>query len=176
MTLLDRYRQVRGQTEALVEGLSAEDMTPQSMPDASPAKWHLAHTAWFFETFVLDSACPGWTPVDPRYAVLFNSYYRGVGERFERPCRGLLTRPSVAEVMAYRRAVDEAMVNSWAQLTEEARDLVALGLHHEQQHQELLLTDIKHLFSINPLEPAWEQGPRPPLRTSERARLEHPGG
>ena len=73
MTLLDRYRQVRGQTEALVEGLSAEDMTPQSMPDASPAKWHLAHTAWFFETFVLDSACPGWTPVDPRYAVLFNS-------------------------------------------------------------------------------------------------------
>ncbi len=142
------YAAVRAATEALCTGLTVEDYVAQSMPDASPTKWHLAHTTWFFETFVL-AAQPGHRPFHPQYGFLFNSYYESVGERWARPQRGLLTRPTVAEVMQYRRHVDEAMAR-----VAEPKDVLELGLHHEQQHQELIVTDVKHLLSLNPLEPA----------------------
>ncbi|HEY1586104.1 MAG TPA: ergothioneine biosynthesis protein EgtB [Polyangia bacterium] len=145
--LLD-YGEVRKATEALCQGLAVEDFVAQSMPDASPLKWHLAHTTWFFETFVL-AALPGYRPFDPRYAFLFNSYYEAVGARWDRPSRGLLTRPTVEEVLRYRAHVDARMSEI------EANDVVALGLHHEQQHQELMLTDAKHLFALNPMEPVF---------------------
>ncbi|PPE70698.1 ergothioneine biosynthesis protein EgtB [Caldimonas thermodepolymerans] len=156
------YRAVREQTEALAEGLSAEDCLLQSMPDASPVKWHLAHTTWFFETFVLERAVPGYRSVDPAYRRLFNSYYVGVGERHPRPERGMLSRPTLDEVRAYRCLVDERMAGLLAQpdLPDDLAALVELGLHHEQQHQELVLTDLKHHFSRNPLAPAYR--PRPP--------------
>jgi len=131
------------------------------MPDASPAKWHLAHTTWFFETFVLTEAAPGYRPFDPRFGYLFNSYYNSVGAQYPRPRRGVLTRPDLDEVRRYRARVDEQME---ALLTAASKEdfeswwsVVEIGLHHEQQHQELLLTDIKHLFSCNPLEPAFHE-------------------
>jgi ergothioneine biosynthesis protein EgtB len=157
MALLDAYRAVRGQTAALCAPLSAEDQLVQSMSDASPTKWHLAHTSWFFETFVLEPGAAGYRPFDPTYRFLFNSYYETVGARLERPRRGLLSRPSLADVQAYRRHVDDAM----ARLLEPGLDdparagTVELGLHHEQQHQELILTDIKHVLGSNPLRPAY---------------------
>ncbi|MBC8069498.1 MAG: ergothioneine biosynthesis protein EgtB [Deltaproteobacteria bacterium] len=152
------FRAVRGRTVGLVEGLSAEDMVVQSMPDASPAKWHLAHLTWFFETFVLAEFAPEYRSPDPRYAVLFNSYYVGVGEAYPRAQRGLITRPGVAEVLEYRAHVDAAIEGllADAQLSAEARARIELGLHHEQQHQELLLMDLKHAFSHNPLSPAYD--------------------
>jgi ergothioneine biosynthesis protein EgtB len=133
------------------------------MPDASPAKWHLAHTSWFFETFLLSPHLPGFRPFCPRYAYLFNSYYNAVGERVPRPKRGLISRPTAEEVYRYRAFIDERV----AQLLEESDEerlrqvapLLVLGLHHEQQHQELLLTDIKHLFGCNPLRPAYQEKP-----------------
>jgi ergothioneine biosynthesis protein EgtB len=129
------------------------------MPDASPAKWHLAHTTWFFETFVLLPALPGHAPHHPQFAVLFNSYYQGVGPQFPRPRRGMLTRPNVAEVREYRERVDEAMDRLFRTLPDAAFDEVAarieLGLHHEEQHQELILTDVLHLLSQNPLDPVY---------------------
>ncbi|KWW37063.1 ergothioneine biosynthesis protein EgtB [Cupriavidus metallidurans] len=154
--LLSQYRHVRSATEAMVADLSDADATVQSMDDASPAKWHLAHTTWFFEEFVLAARLPDYEPVDPQYRYLFNSYYEAVGARHPRPRRGLLTRPSLDEVLAYREAVDEAMESLLmrAQTDDEAA-LITLGLHHEQQHQELLLTDILHLFAQNPLRPAY---------------------
>jgi len=162
MRLLDQYRAVRRQTEVLADGLSAEDQQVQSMPDASPTKWHLAHTSWFFETFVLssDAAFSYRSPV-PRYRMLFNSYYDAVGEKFDRSRRGTLSRPSLAEVRHYRQQVDEAVVR----LLDEERAsptvlrTVELGLHHEQQHQELILTDIKHALGSNPLQPAYGASP-----------------
>lgn len=153
--MADAYRQVRAHTETLAAPLSPEDACAQSMPDASPAKWHLAHTTWFFETFVLERFEPGFEPFAPAYRVLFNSYYNAVGDKHPRPQRGLLTRPSLEEVKAYRAQVDARLLALLPSLPPEALELVELGLHHEQQHQELLLTDVLHLFSCNPLAPAY---------------------
>ena len=150
------YRQVRHQTRALVGGLSDADATAQSMPDASPAKWHLAHTTWFFEAMVLQAHDPAYRPFDPQYGLLFNSYYETLGPRHARPKRGLLTRPTLAQINLYRDHVDQAMANLLQRGGDaRIRALVELGCHHEQQHQELLLTDILHLFSENPLHPAY---------------------
>lgn len=156
------YREVRAATMALVEPLSEADAQVQSMPDASPAKWHLAHTTWFFETFVLEGHEPNFRAHDPAYRVLFNSYYHGVGEQHSRPERGLITRPGLAEVMAYRRAVDARVLALLAgRPAPAATALLTLGLHHEQQHQELILTDLLHLLSRNPLRPVYRQAPPP---------------
>jgi len=175
--LKDRLLSVRARTLALVAGLSAEDMVVQSMPDASPVKWHLAHTTWFFETFVLVPHA-GRAPVNPDWGYLFNSYYDAVGPRHPRPRRGLLTRPPVAEVLAWRSAVDAALADLLeAEVPPAVLDLLELGLNHEQQHQELILTDVKHLLSGNSLRPAWRTpadtapGPVPPL-----GWVAHPGG
>ncbi len=158
-SLTARYREVRGATEALAAPLAGEDQTPQSMPDASPVKWHRAHTTWFFETFVLEKAAPGYVAFDPAYRVLFNSYYNAVGEQYARPDRGLVTRPGIAEVARYRKHVDDAILGllEAGSLAEESRSVVELGLHHEQQHQELLVTDLKHLFGQNPLHPVYRE-------------------
>ncbi len=157
--LAQRFLQVRAQTERLIEPLSAEDCQLQSMPDASPAKWHLAHITWFFETFVLERFETGFKPFDGSFRVLFNSYYNGVGEQYLRPRRGLISRPSLQEVLAYRRQVNQRVLGlisstDMAGRIELAR-LIELGLHHEQQHQELLLTDIQHALSFNPQRPAY---------------------
>ncbi len=156
MNLLDRYRDARARTEALAAPLSAEDQTVQSMPDASPTKWHRAHTTWFFETFLLDPLVDAYAPFHPSYGYLFNSYYEAAGARHPRPQRGLVTRPGVAEIRNYRAHVDEAMGAFLADgVAAEHESLVELGLHHEQQHQELLLMDAKHLLGTNPLWPAY---------------------
>jgi ergothioneine biosynthesis protein EgtB len=156
--LTDWYEAVRAQTEHLCAPLQAEDYVVSSMPDVSPTKWHLAHTSWFFETFVLGPHLSGYRPRDPRYAYLFNSYYVQAGERHCRAQRGLVTRPTVAEVYAYRAHVDAAMERLLERdLAPEVAALVELGLHHEQQHQELLLADIKHVFWTNPLRPAYRE-------------------
>jgi ergothioneine biosynthesis protein EgtB len=164
LALSESYARTRRETEALAARLSHEDQTIQSMDDASPTKWHLAHTTWFFETVVLQPYAKGYAPFNPDYAFLFNSYYESLGPRHARPRRGMLTRPSVEEVLQYRRCVDEAMSGLVATLISERRAqlarLIELGLHHEQQHQELILTDIKHAFSLNPLLPAYA-APRP---------------
>lgn len=153
----DRYLQVRATTAGLAAPLSAEDCAVQSMPDASPTKWHLAHTSWFFETFVLTPYVPGYAPFDPAYRTLFNSYYVAVGARHPRPQRGLLTRPSLADVMRYRAHVDAAVAEALQRpsLAPEAASAIELGLQHEQQHQELILTDIKHALSCNPTHPTY---------------------
>jgi ergothioneine biosynthesis protein EgtB len=155
--LAPRYRAIRAATEALAAPLSAEDCAIQSMPDASPVKWHLAHTSWFFETFVLEPHLPGYRLHDAAFRVLFNSYYNAVGDKHPRPQRGLLSRPSLDAVRDYRAHVDAAMAALLAR-TEAASGLgglIDLGLNHEQQHQELILTDVKHLLSCNPLKPAY---------------------
>ena len=162
--LATRFAQVRGLTAALVEPLSDADATVQSMPDASPAKWHLAHTTWFFETFVLRDHVPGYRLQDARFPFLFNSYYEAEGTRHARSARGMVTRPSLDEVLGYRAAVDAALIAALPDLPPAALELVALGCHHEEQHQELLLTDLLHLFSLNPLEPAmWDPAPKMPV-------------
>jgi ergothioneine biosynthesis protein EgtB len=154
--LISEYQSVRATTEALAAPLSDEDCVAQSMPDCSPAKWHLAHTTWFFETFVLEREIPGYKAVDTAYRVLFNSYYQSVGEQYARPQRGLLTRPSRREVMAYRSAIDARMLDLLARgVSAATAAIIELGLNHEQQHQELLLTDIKHLLGLNPMVPAY---------------------
>ncbi|MEO3428443.1 ergothioneine biosynthesis protein EgtB [Pelagibius sp. CAU 1746] len=167
--LLDGFRKLRARSDALAAPLSPEDMTPQSMEDASPTKWHLAHTSWFFEAFILREHQPGYRDFRPGYNYLFNSYYEAVGRRHARPRRGLVTRPGVEEVRAYRRHVDAAI----GALIHDAPDdvwaavapLLELGLHHEMQHQELLLTDILHLLAQNPLDPAYREAR--PARGSE---------
>jgi ergothioneine biosynthesis protein EgtB len=162
--LASRYDAVRGLSVALVAPLSDADATVQSMEDASPAKWHLAHTTWFFETFVLRDFVPGYALHDDRFPFLFNSYYEAEGRRHSRARRGMVTRPSLDEVLAYRAAVDAALAAALPNLPEEARALIRLGCHHEEQHQELLLTDILHLFSENPIEPAiWPGTPKVPV-------------
>lgn len=158
-TLPERYAAVRRQTERLAEPLSEADCQVQSMPDASPVKWHLAHVTWFFETFVLERHERDFRPHHPAFRVLFNSYYNGIGEQHPRPQRGLVTRPGLAEVRAWRRAVDERMAGLLAGPVSPAlAAVVELGLQHEQQHQELILTDLRHLLSCNPLDPVY----RPP--------------
>ena len=175
-SLLTRYLAVRAATGALTAPLSPEDCQIQSMPDASPAKWHLAHTAWFFETFLLGPALSGYAPFDPAFGYLFNSYYEAAGPRHARPQRGLLTRPSLDEVMAYRAHVDDGMarlIGSGA--ADEA--LVVIGLNHEQQHQELILMDILHAFSCNPLEPAYRsEGEVAPAPSKAAAWVGFDGG
>ena len=151
------FLQIRKQTEALVATLSAEDCQLQSMPDASPAKWHLAHLTWFFETFILETFEKNFKAFNTSFRVLFNSYYNGIGDKHPRAQRGLISRPTFSEVMAYRKAVDErvlAVLDKHLQDSELAQ-LITLGLQHEQQHQELLLTDIKHAFAMNPAKPAY---------------------
>ena len=171
--LAERFRAVRSFTTTLAEPLSEEDCVVQSMPDASPTKWHLAHTSWFFETFVLARAVPNYRLFHPAYGFLFNSYYEAVGQRHPRPERGLLTRPTLDEVRRYRQHVDAAMGDLFSAPSGLAREIqpgvdvafvTRLGLEHEQQHQELLLTDILHAFSCNPLRPAYraETSPRAP--------------
>jgi ergothioneine biosynthesis protein EgtB len=151
---ISRYQLIRAHTEYLAAHLTPEDQCVQSMPDASPAKWHRAHTTWFFEEFVLGPFVPGYRPFDPAYRYLFNSYYEQVGPRHPRPQRGLLTRPSAEQVAAYRVHVDGAMAQLQTALPAELVALIELGLQHEQQHQELLVTDMLHAFSFNPLAPA----------------------
>lgn len=159
-SLSSHYHYVRQHSLSLIEGLSGEDCQLQSIPEASPLKWHLAHTSWFFETFVLATLEKPHAPFNPAFGVLFNSYYLGIGERHARPERGMLSRPSLETVLAYRAYIDQHM----QQLLVDAENLPAalsalieLGLNHEQQHQELMLTDLKHHFSRNPLAPAWRE-------------------
>jgi ergothioneine biosynthesis protein EgtB len=167
--MASRYREVRGVTEAICSPLETEDYVVQSMPDASPVKWHLAHTSWFFETFVLKAVRKGVAAGHPQYAFLFNSYYNAIGERIARSERGLLSRPTVAEVYAYRAAIDDGVLGLLDRIDEptwtKLRDLIELGLHHEQQHQELILTDLKHALSRNPLRPSYrDRGKDEPSR------------
>ncbi|MBV8938477.1 MAG: DinB family protein, partial [Alphaproteobacteria bacterium] len=171
--LIGEYRSIRALSMRLTDTLSAEDQMLQSMPEASPAKWHLAHTTWFFETFVLAPHEAAYRPFDPAFSALFNSYYQALGTPFFRHRRGLLSRPGVEEVQAWRAHVDEAMEDLLAEgCASKMESLILLGLHHEQQHQELLLTDIKHAFFQNPLLPAYRQSRAPegqaaPLRWVE---------
>jgi ergothioneine biosynthesis protein EgtB len=173
-----RYGAVRAATVALCAPLQIEDYVVQSMPDASPAKWHLAHTSWFFEEFVLREAAPNYRFHDERFRFLFNSYYNSVGRMHTRQRRGLLSRPSVSEVLAYRSCVDERMQELLrGELPEARAAVITLGINHEEQHQELILTDIKHLLSRNPLKPAYAAGvaPRPGTAAALSYR-ELPGG
>ena len=163
-TRTERYVRVRRQTEDICKPLATEDYVIQSMEDVSPSKWHLAHTTWFFETFVLGEYKSDYVPLNEDYAFLFNSYYVQAGERFSRPHRGLLSRPTVSEVYDYRAHVDENMLlllDSGGISPETAR-VIDIGLNHEQQHQELLVTDLKHVFSVNPLYPAYSSEPVTP--------------
>ena len=181
-SLADRYGAVRRFTEALASPLSPEDQTVQSMPDVSPTKWHRAHTTWFFETFLLGPRLAGYRERCPAYGYLFNSYYEAVGARHPRAARGVITRPGVEEVAAYRRHVDDAMAELVDRVERDPADgepeLVELGLNHEQQHQELLLMDIKHVLSCNPLQPAYRPAPASGRRGPAPAPTwhEHPGG
>ncbi|HEV6965738.1 ergothioneine biosynthesis protein EgtB [Roseateles sp.] len=172
----DLLRATRARSLQLAAPLSDEDAQLQSMPDASPAKWHLAHATWFFETLVLAPYLPDYRLFDERWPRLFNSYYESLGPRHARPQRGLLSRPSMAEVRAYRAHVDAALADLLPVASAEARSLIELGCHHEQQHQELLLTDILHAFSCNPLLPAYDATPPAPTQAPAQAWLEHPGG
>jgi len=156
-----RFAAIRSVTEQLAAPLSAEDCALQSMPDASPVKWHLAHTTWFFETFLLERFARGYRPFDASFRVLFNSYYNGVGDKHPRPERGLISRPDLATVHAYRAHVDAAMQPMLHDPPPGAASLLELGLNHEQQHQELILSDVLHLFSRNPAWPAYRA--RPPV-------------
>ena len=180
--LEERFRRIRSFTEQLCEPLEIEDYVIQSMSDASPVRWHLAHTAWFFETFLLRPLAPGYETPDERYNYLFNSYYNAVGGQFPRPRRGLLSRPTVEQIYAYRHHVDREMLRLLGTLDDrqlnELAPLLELGLNHEQQHQELLLTDIKHAFYQNPLYPAYT-AERPKEETEEVQKItwiEFPGG
>ena len=173
---VEHFLSVRRLTEQLAAPLSAEDQTVQSMPDASPTKWHLAHTTWFFETFVLGSHAPDYRPFDPAYDYLFNSYYEAVGPRHPRPQRGMITRPGVEEIMTYRRYVSKAMAELLQSGNSGIEPIVELGLHHEQQHQELLLMDAKHLLARNPLRPAYQAMPARKPEVSALAWREFEGG
>jgi dimethylhistidine N-methyltransferase len=177
---LESYREVRAATEALAWHLSAEDQTIQSMPDVSPTKWHRGHVTWFFEQFALMSHSPGYRAIDDGYLYLFNSYYEGVGRRHGRSERGLVSRPGVVEIKAYRETVDEAMERLLiAGPSREVSALVELGLHHEQQHQELILMDIKHVLGTNPFSPSYSLNPFSASSAPAVQSLEwvaHPGG
>jgi ergothioneine biosynthesis protein EgtB len=177
--LAGRYAAVRQASLGLAAPLSAEDCQVQSMPDASPVKWHLAHVTWFFETFVLERWEPRFVPFDPAFRVLFNSYYQGIGEQHPRPLRGLITRPTLEEVKRYRESVDERVLALLAHTAPDPeRDaVVTLGLHHEQQHQELLLTDIKHALSLNPNAAAYaRRWPMLPVQPQDLRWFAYEGG
>lgn len=157
--LRERYQHVRKFSSRIIETLSPEDCVIQSMPEVSPMRWHLAHTTWFFETFILKQQ-KGYRPVNEAFAVLFNSYYNSIGEQFPRPKRGLLSRPALHEILSYREYVDECLLKLLDEDQPTRRlELIELGLNHEQQHQELMLTDIKHVLSINPLFPVYRDDP-----------------
>jgi ergothioneine biosynthesis protein EgtB len=176
-TLARRYETIRAYTEALAAPLTAEDQCVQSMPDASPVKWHRAHVTWFFEEFVLRPSRDNYRVFDEDFRFLFNSYYDAVGARHPRPMRGLLTRPEMARVAAYRAHVDAAMLRYLPRAPDDALRLVELGLHHEQQHQELLVTDMLDAFSKNPLAPAVIPDWREPACAPGPAQfLRRPGG
>jgi ergothioneine biosynthesis protein EgtB len=175
-SLQERYASIRAASMTIAAPLSDEDCAIQSMPDGSPVKWHLAHTSWFFETFVLEPAVSAYRAFDPAFRTLFNSYYNAVGDKHPRPQRGLISRPSRAEVVAYRRHVDagmHALLQRPEAITDAVAALFTLGLNHEQQHQELMLTDVLHMLSCNPLEPAYSRaeashtGAAPALRWAE---------
>ena len=185
LPLLEQYQQVRQLSDRICEPLVIEDYGVQSMPDVSPPKWHLAHTSWFFETFLLIPYLPDYDVFHPAFGYLFNSYYEAVGKRHPRPQRGLLSRPTVEQVYRYRAYVDQAMQGLLQNLEQTPSspaaltDLVTLGLHHEQQHQELLLTDIKHILALNPLRPAYRADLPAVGRgdiTSKEKWLDYPGG
>ncbi len=168
---------VRSLTEQLAAPLGPEDQTVQSMPDVSPTKWHRAHTSWFFETFLLEPHAPRYERFDETYRMLFNSYYEAVGPKHTRTERGLITRPGIAEVAAYRRHVDRAMLELLdGEVDPAVDDLVVLGQHHEQQHQELLVMDIKHVLSCNPMRPAYGTLPWGPVAVGEPGWVAHDGG
>ncbi len=182
-SLLDRFTSVRALTRELVQELAPEDQVVQSMEDVSPTKWHLAHTTWFWETFVLEPHAPGYRLHDENYPFLFNSYYVQAGERHCRAQRGYLSRPTVPEIIDYRASVDEAMTRllEGDDLSRELQYLVQLGLNHEQQHQELILTDLKHVFAVNPLRPAYRPpeshaAPHDPHPARPPRWIDHPGG
>ena len=170
----DRLAATRRLTLDLAGPLSDADATVQPFPDASPAKWHLAHTTWFFETFVLRDHVPGYAPFDERFAFLFNSYYEAEGPRLDRPRRGMISRPSLDDVRGWRLHVDEALERALPDLLPDALALVELGIHHEQQHQELFLTDILATFAENPVEPAYAELP-PPACVAVEPLSWHPG-
>ncbi len=176
LTIADRFVATRSLTESLASPLSAEDQTVQTMADVSPTKWHRAHTSWFFETFLLIPGLERYRPFHPAFGYLFNSYYEGIGARHPRPDRGHLSRPGVGEIGEYRAVVDDAM-GRLLELPGADVDLVELGIHHEQQHQELLLMDIKHVLSRNPLLPAYDAiRLPPPERPSPQTWSDHPEG
>ena len=175
--LRDRFHQIRKFTNSLCAGLEPEDCVVQSMPDVSPTKWHLAHTTWFFETFILKKFIPGYRAEIPEYAYLFNSYYNAAGDMHRRDLRGLISRPTVNEAQRYRASidshVDDLLSNTDESLLDEIEPILVLGIHHEQQHQELLITDIKHVFAQNPLHPVFRPGrARHSARTDERTATE----
>lgn len=177
--LADRYTQIRQQSCALAQPLSEEDCQLQSMPDCSPVKWHLAHTTWFFETFIVSRFQPDWQPFHPQYKMLFNSYYNAIGARHPRPQRGLLSRPPLADIGRYRDAIDDAMRGLLSRLSgvdASFDQLVELGLNHEQQHQELILTDIKHALSMNPMKPAYAPLAYTATEPAEQAQWLHYAG
>ncbi len=173
--LAKQYEAVRRYSLFLTEHLSAEDQNVQSMPDASPIKWHLAHTTWFFETLVLKPFLKSFEPFNPRYHYLFNSYYESLGERHPRPQRGLLTRPTIEDIRNYREQIDIAMKELLATcssaLLAKLEPLITLGIHHEQQHQELMVTDIVHAFSCNPLLPAYRATIKPPSQPNKPSNI-----
>jgi len=178
-----RYRVIRQRSEALAAPLAVEDYVVQSMPDVSPTKWHLAHITWFFETFVLAKFAPRYRPLDPRYNYLFNSYYETIGARHPRPERGLLSRPTVEETYAYRahvdRAIEELVSACPPASVPELLPLIELGLQHEEQHQELMVTDLKHVLGRNPLRPTYGGARQRPTRGTNQRPLrfiEQPGG
>ena len=158
-TLMDDYRSVRQFTQQIINPLSPEDCMVQSMDDVSPTRWHIAHTTWFFETFVLKES-PGYEVFDPKFNYLFNSYYNAIGKQFPRPQRGFISRPGLEQIKQYRAYVDEQMEQRFSKgdIDESVQRVIEVGLHHEQQHQELMLTDIKHVLSCNPTSPSYQEG------------------
>jgi len=171
--LRDRFQQIRKFTSALCAGLEPEDCVVQSMPDVSPTKWHLAHTTWFFETFILKKFVPGYRAEIPEYAYLFNSYYNAAGDMHRRDLRGFISRPTVSQAQRYRASIDshidDLLSSADESLLDEIEPILVLGVHHEQQHQELLITDIKHVFAQNPLYPVFRRGRDGALRRPDAA-------
>ncbi|MGN6162379.1 MAG: DinB family protein [Marmoricola sp.] len=178
--LLQRYSEVRAYTESLAAPLSPEDQTVQSMPDVSPTKWHRAHVTWFFETFLLAENESNFAPYADKYWFLFNSYYEAIGPRYARPMRGVITRPGIHEVGNYRSNVDDRMRDLIAGVDEGTLEklsgLIELGFHHEQQHQELLLMDIQHVLSLNPLRPVYAGRPAASSNPGELGWCDFDGG